>query len=472
MEPPTNMFAPANVFATIANRRPGVRDYMEVSEHTHETAAESASRRASRPALRFTPFHVGGFFFLAAGLGLAVYDALGYFGVVPEVAWLTWSHIHFVTIGGFTQLIVGMLPQLAARKLDRPTPSIRYTWANFLALNGAFALVWYGRAYGETFLYDVGVVVIMAVVVGLFLYLAVATVRGTPRARGDATVRLYLLSPLVFLFGLAMAFELFSHPGLYGLPGGWWDMREAHVHANAWGFLGFAAIGTLYDVFPRLVDADLYSERLKGYSFWFLAAGIGPLSVGPAIAMGRSVTATGLVLFAAGYLLFVYNLVRTYRAGTPSGLSLSVLVAQAWILGPAGFAPFILFGVPIGIPEKWIEAGALHFFFLGWALPVAFAGLAISFRNLPCSFGRARELADPPGLLPDASVPASLVRPWLVVVWNAAVLLAGIGFFYQDQAWSGPLHAVGFSAIAAIWAYYLWRIGRQRWTILARARRA
>lgn len=36
---------------------------------------------------------------------------------------MTWSHIHFVTIGGFTQLLSGMLPQLTASKLDRSLPS-------------------------------------------------------------------------------------------------------------------------------------------------------------------------------------------------------------------------------------------------------------------------------------------------------------------------------------------------------------
>lgn len=429
---------------------------------------DSATQTRQRSALRFTPFHVAGFFFLVAGLSLAVYDALGYFGAVPRVSWLTWSHIHFVTIGGFTQLIVGMLPQLAARNLDRPAPSNRYTWANFLALNGAFALIWYGRAYGETTLYDLGVVVIMAIVLGLVLFLGVGVVRSEPRVRRDATIGLYLLSPVVFLFGLAMAFELFSHPGLYGLPGGWWDVREAHVHANAWGFLGFAAIGTLYDVFPRLVDAELHSARLKRYSFWFLAAGIGPLSIGPAIAMGRTVTATGLVLFAIGYLLFVYNMVQTYRVGLSSGLSLSVLVAQAWILGPAGFAPFILFGVPLGIPEQWIEAGALHFFFMGWALPVALAGLAIYFRTLPRSLERAPELGESTGARSDSTVPSSPISPWMVGVWNVAVLLAGVGFFYQDQSWSSYLHGAGFTALALLWAYYLLEIGRQRWPVFSR----
>lgn len=423
----------------------------------------------TRPAIRFTPFHVAGFLFLAVALLLAIYDAIQWAGFADRVSWITWSHIHFVTIGGFTQLIFGMLPQLMARKLDQAAPSARYMWGNFLALNSALLFVWYGRSFGSTTLYDIGVFISVVIVLGLFFVLARLVIQSDWEAAKDATVGLYLLSPLVFLYGLAMAFELFSHPGLYDLPGGWWDMREAHVHANAWGFLGFAAIGTLYDIFPRLVGTRLYSERLKNYSFWFLAAGIGPLSVGPALAMGRTVTATGLVLFAVGYLMFVYNLIRTYQGGTSSGLSLSVLVAQAWILGPAGFAPFILFGVPIGIQHEWIEAGALHFFFVGWALPVAFAGLAIYFRNLPCMLGRPLDLTNPRGLIPNEFIPSSFVSPWMVGVWNVAVVFAGIGFFYQDQSWSLYLQSTGFAALILLWAYFLWQIAHHRWIVISRA---
>jgi len=55
--------------------------------------------------------------------------------------------------------------------------------------------------------------------------------------------------------GITYAYGLFAH--VWQVPGGWLGLREAHVHANAWGFLGLAAIGTLYDLFPRLLGTDL-----------------------------------------------------------------------------------------------------------------------------------------------------------------------------------------------------------------------
>ena len=414
--------------------------------------------------LRMTPFHFAGFSFLILGLGLGIYQGLQDLGIVTYAGWITWSHIHFVTVGAFTQLIFGMLPQLTARKLDQPVPSSAVTWGLFVALNGGFLMAWTGRGWGYFHVYDAGLILVLLAVLGLFLIVLRYILQGDRVDVWDATVGLYLVAPLVFLYGLILAFGLYSHGNVFDVPGGWWGLREAHVHANAWGFLGLIAIGTLYDVFPKLVDTSLYSQRLKQYSFWFLVVGIGPLSVGPAIGMGRTVTATGLVFFAIGYLMFFGNLIKTFQAGTSSGLSWSVLVAQIWILGPAGFAPFILFGVPIGIPEQLIEAGALHFFFMGWALPIALAGLALYFQNLPGIGESGRGARKREAIFPNHLIPGDVIRRWMVVLWNGGVLLAGISLFYQDYAWSVYALVGGFGVLILIWAYYLIQIGRIRWS--------
>ncbi|WP_254766707.1 hypothetical protein [Salinilacihabitans rarus] len=422
--------------------------------------SESTSERdgSREPSLPTTPFHVLGIAFLLAGFALALYQGLQEFALVPRVSWITWTHIHFVTVGAFTQLLFGTLPRLTARRLGVESPSRRYERASFLGLNAALLAAWYGRAFGEPLWFDVGLATLWLLTLALLVVL-LATVRRAGCAR-DPTIGFYLLSPLVYLIGLTFAFGLFSHA--WDLPGGWYGLREGHVHANAWGFLGLAAIGTLYDVFPRLVDldADVGVDRLRRYSFPLFAVGILPLAFGPVLGMGRTVTAAGLLLYAVGYLLYVASLVRAYRAGTPNGTALWVLVAQAWILGPAGFAPFILFGVPLGIPDAWIETGALHFFFLGWALPVALAGALLYVGSREGPTDGAGYGGHP--LVPDGGVPSVVGAP-TVLAWNVAVLLIGVGFFYQDQAWSASLHAVGYAVVLAVWGYYLARIaGRWR----------
>ncbi|WP_249038835.1 hypothetical protein [Haloterrigena salifodinae] len=434
-----------------------------------DTEQRSARRSTGGPSLSMTPFHVAGIGFLFVGFALAVYQGLQQFEFVSAVSWITWTHIHFVTIGAFTQLVFGTLPQLAARKLERPGPSTPALGVVFLGLNGALLLAWYGRAYGEPLLFDVGLGTIWLLTAWLFAVVFAMVLRSEGWRARNPTIGFYLLSPFVYLIGLTFAFGLYSRG--WDVPGGWYGLREAHVHANAWGFLGLAAIGTLYDLFPRFVGAELYSDRLKRISFPLFALGIVPLVVGPVLGMGKTVTAVGLVLYAAGYVLYMYTIVRTYRAGTPNGTALSVLVAQVWILGPASFAPFILFGVPLGIPEPWIETGALHFFFLGWALPIALAGSLLVARSLewfPGAAGGDGGEGRTEGLVPATHLP-SVVGPRSVLAWNLAVLAIGIGFFYQDQSWSALLHGSGFAVLLGLWGYYLFKIVEQRWAVRARA---
>ncbi|WP_265108602.1 hypothetical protein [Halosolutus halophilus] len=414
----------------------------------------------ARQPVRFTPFYLAGALFLLAGLVLAVYHGLEQFDLVPRLGWVSWSHIHFVTIGGFTQLLFGTLPLLTARKLDRRLPSKWYDWLSFVGLNGGFLLLWYGRGWNHTWAFDGGLVAIWLLVAGL-LVVMLRMIMQSGRA-WNATIGLYLASVFVFLWGITYAYGLFAH--VWQVPGGWLGLREAHVHANAWGFLGLAAIGTLYDLFPRVLGTDLYSEKLQNYSAWFFVVGIFPLITGPWIGMGRTVTATGLVLFATGFALYLYNLVQTYRSvDSRSGIALSVLAAQFWMLGPAGFAPFVLFGVE-WVDPAYIEDGALHFFFVGWALPIALGGLLLYFRNLPVLRKERSGLGDrvdSADAVPDVDVP-SVISTWMVWLWNGAILLVGVGFFYQDQSWSAYLFGPGYTVLVVLWGYELAQVFRLR----------
>lgn len=410
------------------------------------TYAYAAGTTAMTRSIELTPFHPTAAVLLFVGLAFGLYHGLAQIGFVARLSWVSWSHIHFVTIGGLTQLIVGTLPQLTAQALDRPGPSRRYTWGNFLVLNGSFLLLWWGRGWGVLWAFDAGLVAIWGLVAALagVLFLMLLRSEGRP----DPAVWLYVLSPFVFLWGITFAYGLFAHH--WSVPGGWLGLREAHVHANAWGFLGFAVIGTLYRAFPRVAGTDRRSGRFERWSVALFALGIFPLMLGPWLGMGRTVTATGLVLYAIGFGFYLYSLTRTYLDGSRSALARWLLVAQAWIIGPAGFAPFVLFGVE-WVNPAFIEDAALHFFFIGWALPVALAGLLLSFVNVPVS-GR---IFDPAG------VPGVITR-WMGWAWNLAVLVVGVGFLYQDQVWSAYAFGIGWTVIAVLWAYLLLQTARLR----------
>jgi len=410
--------------------------------------------------IRFTPFHAAGGLFLLAGLVLAAYHGLEQFGIAPAVAWVAWSHVHYVTVGAFTQLLLGTVPQFAARRLDRPVPSARFTWSTFAGVNGGFLALWFGRAFGSVPAFDLGVSAVFLTVLGLLvalLRMALSSSDGW-----DATVALYLLSPFVFLWGIVYGYGLWGH--VWSVPGGWYGLREAHVHANAWGFLAFAAIGSMYVLFPRLAGADLRGERLRDASVPLLATGIFPLIVGPWLGRGRTVTAAGLVLYGTGYLLYVAALVRTYRAGTRSGLTLGLLVSQFWLLAPAAFAPFVLFGVE-WVPPAAIEQGALHFLFVGWALPLAFAGLLLSVRPSPGD-GPGEEMSG----IPLTATSAPPVPKALVAAWNLAVLAVGVGFVSQEAAWSVLLFGVGYAVLGALWLAALLGAASVGWSTWAATR--
>ncbi len=252
-------------------------------------------------------------------------------------------------------------------------------------------------------------------------------------------------------------------------PGGWDGLREAHIHANGWGFFGLAAIGTLYDLFSRMVDADLHSERLEKYSVWFLVIAIFPLITGPWLGLRQTVTAGGLGLFVVGFVLYAYNLVQTYRAGTTSGLALWILVVQFWILGPALGSPFVFFGVEwVGPP--YIEMGVLHFFFIGWVLSIVFTGLLLYATNF---IGIDRDVTTlGTSAISDAlSTPnlPGVVSAWMVWGWNIAMLVLGMGFFYQKQSWASYFFGTGATVLAAFWAYYLVQTIRLRRAVPASA---
>jgi cytochrome c oxidase cbb3-type subunit I len=421
-----------------------------------------------RTAIALTPFHAAALLFLVVGLAFAVYQGLDHLGLAPRVAWIGWSHIHFVTVGAFTQLVFGMLPQLAARKLSVPSPSRAWIWSSFAALNGGFLTAWIGRAFGSPVAYDLGLGTVWLTTLALIGLLVAMAGRSEGRWKQDPTVWLYIASPLALLTGLTFAFALYASTLTFEVPAGWWGLREGHVHANAWGFLGLAAIGTLNDLFPRIVASTIHSRRMQRWSAIFLLVGIGPLVFGPILGLGRTVTGTGLLLFGVGYGIYVWNLVATYRRGRRSGLALSVLVAQAWILGPAGFAPFVLFDVPLGIPEPWIETGALHFFFVGWALPVALAGMALFLSNLPSVVRAGPMPSDPDGLLPYDSVPGSIVRGWMIAAWNVAVVVVAFSFFYRNAPWAPAGLGIASGVLALLWGHHLVRIVQQRLTVLAR----
>lgn len=413
------------------------------------------------------PLYAGGYLFLWAGAALSIYLGLDWLDLAPRVHWISWSHIHFLTIGAFVQFAVGYLPRTTAAQLDRPAPPRWYAWVNAGVLDGSLVLLWYGWSSGHVAAFDVGTTLVLLLAVVLLVQLFAMVVRSDGRNR-DVSVGFSLLAVFVFLWGITYAYGLFGRT--WDVPGGWTGLRESHVHANTWGFLALAAVGALYRRFPKLVGGDLYSHRLKTYSFWFFTAGIFPLITGPWLGI-RAVIVAGLGLYTIGFLLYYYTLIRTYVAGEPSGPALFLLVAQFWILGPGLAAPLLLFEVG-WVDPTFLEQGLVHFFFVGWALPVLLTGIVLHVRRpIPGGIARHERAARADGSGGERSDLQAPISHWTVWVWNGALVVFVAGFLFQDGAVAPVLFAGGATILLVVWVYLLGSALRLRFSAVRTVRR-
>jgi cbb3-type cytochrome oxidase subunit 1 len=88
---------------------------------------------------------------------------------------------------------------------------------------------------------------------------------------------------------------------------------------NVAGWLTMLVFGVGYQLLPRLFGHPLYSPRLATLHLYFANVGLGGLVLGfllgPAAAIdSRWFTVGGGALYAAGALLWVWNLWKTFNA--------------------------------------------------------------------------------------------------------------------------------------------------------------
>lgn len=125
------------------------------------------------------------------------------------------------------------------------------------------------------------------------------------------------------------------------------DWVPAHIHMGTMGWVSMIGFATIYYMVPRLYGKDLYSVQLANLHFWLILIGqltwsislwiAGVLQAGMWNAMNPdgSLTYTfmetmvemypywwartiGGVIFMAGVLVFVYNMIKTIRSGEKS----------------------------------------------------------------------------------------------------------------------------------------------------------
>jgi len=259
---------------------------------------------------------------------------------------------------------------------------------------------------------------------------------GGGQAQGSGSLKFYLIGLVYLLVGILIGTGLWvgwSEPLRIGVP------KEAHIHANSWGFAALVFAGLLVDLLPALTGKPLAGRRAINAIFWAMSLGALGLVLGPWLGGNLVVTAPGLVLHigaTAALLILLARNLRSHGLYARAGawhLSLSYM----WILLPVMMAPLIILKVA-NIPGADIEASAPQALIYGWMLQFLYA--------VTPYFAARWLLRDPAARLGGNWLSLVTVNLGSALIWSS-IFLAGV---------RGPLHAaayvlLGVSLVAAAW---------------------
>ena len=377
------------------------------------------------------PFLLMAAFYLVVAI-VAVLDAtLTSLNLIPWFVGLPWLRVHFVTLGVLTQVAFGVLPAFVAGRRGAAAPATR--WDIWVLLNAGLVVLLAGMPSVNATLIIAGGTLIFTAVTLLILQLRSI---GGEQAQGSGSLKFYLTGLVYLLVGIIIGTGLWvgwSEPLRIGVP------KEAHIHANSWGFAALVFAGLLVDLLPALTGKPLAGRRAINVIFWAMSLGALGLVLGPWLGGNLVVTVPGLVLHigaTAALLILLARNLRSHGLYARAGawhLSLSYM----WILLPVMMAPLIILDVA-SVPGVDIEATAPQALIYGWMLQFLYA--------VTPYFAARWLLRDPAARLGGNWLSLVTVNLGSVLIW-ASIFLAGV---------RGPLHAtayvlLGVSLVAAAW---------------------
>ena len=299
---------------------------------------------------------------------LAALDAsFASFSLAPWFQGIRWLRIHFITLGMVTETLFGVLPVLAAARMAKPRPKIR--WDIWLTLNVGLVVLLAGiPSINGTLILTGGTLIFVA---ATLLAVQLWQMRSGDAHVGGQSVKFYVSGLAYLLLGIIVGTGLWlgwSGPLRIQIP------LEVHIHANNWGFLSLVFAGLLIDVIPQLTGRKLAEPRTVNAIFWGMTVGALGLVMGPWLGGSLWFTVPGLVLHISATIALLVITVRALTQGrqlrTAGGWHL--LTAYVWILLPVFIAPLIILGVP-GFPGAGIEATAPQALIYGWVLQFGYA---------------------------------------------------------------------------------------------------
>ncbi|WP_197671769.1 multicopper oxidase domain-containing protein [Devriesea agamarum] len=248
---------------------------------------------------------------------------------VPQSRWLL---VHMVTLGLITTSIMiwGQHFTEALLKIRLPDSARSVQVWRIRALTVGIIVVGTGIIGGWPWVTVAGAVVVGGCVTWYALDLLGQLRRALP-SPFRSTVRFYitaaLLLPVGATFGALLAFS----------PPSPWQGRLllAHQAINLLGFVGLTAVGTLITLWPTVLRTRMVAGQAQtGYRVLIaLAAGMTLIVAGALLGFTALVVA-GLVVYLAGLLWFMTDLVRCAHAQPPVTFpAMSIAAGVLWLLG-------------------------------------------------------------------------------------------------------------------------------------------
>lgn len=376
------------------------------------------------------------------GIGLLLGMVLG----IPLPSSLRLIHVHAALVGGVAQMILGamiaFLPPLLMTGRD-PTGSHPILYAS---INGGTAGILLGFAMQHRTVVGIaGLLIVFA-----FLSMLGDALRQARSSLISPPLNLwfYGVAVLLLLVGLgvgeAMALRLID-------PSGIGRARLAHIHLNLLGFVTLVIIGTMHNLFPTVLHAQLHSPRLARATFLVMPAGIGVLIAGFLLtSLWTQIAAGGLLL--VGALLFAYNITRTWMAaGKPDHVA-----ANHLMVGTMFFFLSIGAGTLVSVNYLWdppkVPFGTLHLVaythlaLIGFILQTIFGALS---HLLPVSLA-VRRVESPKKRGPYLSRLTTITERWgSLQVMTLSLGTLGI-LILAALVWQYPLGSFAVKLVA--WA--------------------
>jgi len=265
-------------------------------------------------------------------------------------ALVQWWYGHNAVAFFLTTPFLGLMYYYLPKAANRPVYSYRLSIIHFWSL--IFLYIWAGPHH---LLYstlpdwaqNLGVVFSIMLIAPSWggMINGLLTLRGAwDKVRTDAVLKFFVVG--VTGYGMA-TFEgpMLSLKNVNAIAH-FTDWIVAHVHVGALAWNGFMTFGMIYWIIPRITKTKLYSEKLANFHFWIGTLGIilyalpmyvagfvqslmwkqfnedGTLMYGQfmdtvvEIMPMYAMRAVGGVLYLAGVLVGVYNVIKTVKAGS------------------------------------------------------------------------------------------------------------------------------------------------------------